>query len=1466
MPNVRRIITDPDTIRNSIHRNVTSALTAKFPIETPALRAELKNLTIEHKPISHNQQRKVIMSKGNVSDGVFADIDIIDRNSGRVINTLARHRMMNLPYFTNRYTFLLGGNEYAIMNQLRTKSGIYTRKRGNDTLESSFNLEKGANFKLLMDPETGKFKVDILHSTMPLFALLKVLGADTNQVRQVLGPELYQVNSNITEVAESNAVNTLYTKLVRYKSELGDTASKAERISQIREYFAGTKMDPETTAITLGAAHTKVDVSSLLAAAKKILQVYNDTADVDERDNLEFQKVYSVEDIVKEVLEKSTTEIVKIKAKLHAYKPTGNESEDRDKLKAIFSPTYFTNPLRNFITTSSISRLPSQINAMEMLDTASIVTRLGEGAIQSEDAVPESTRAVNYSYMGTIDPIAAPESSKIGIDNRFTITALKGDDNEMYKEVRNMRTGQMERLRLIQLFDKNVGMPDEIYARGKGKPSDMVPAVHKGKLVKVKRSQLDYQIDTPHDLNTITTNSLPFINSNQGNRLVMGSKHLTQALPLKQRDTRLVEAVMPSLNVGSTMDIVGSFLEPHAPVNGTVSKIDEDYIYITDKDGAEHKADYQHNTPMATKTMLHNVLSVKPGDKVTKGQSLGDSNFTKDGKLALGRNLKVAYMPYKGMNHEDGIVVSRTAAKKLTSVHSDRITVTMDRTRTLDKAKFISQFPTTYTAEQLRNIDNNGIVRKGVLVQDGDPLILVMGDASESRMNQTLGALHKSLMRPFRDESEKYEGGYPAEVVDSLKSGNTVSVLLKVEKPAGVGDKLSGSYGNKGVISLVKEDDQMPIGEDGSPMDAVFTSASVISRINPAQILETALGKVALKTGKAYEIENFAHKDNVQFVQDELKKHKVNDKETLIDPETGRHIPGIFTGVQHMHKLFKTSDANYAGRGIDGAHDQDEGPVGSGEFGPKALGGMEVNALISHNARHLLKEGAILRNGKNMNFWNVFQRGGNPQMPVEKKSFNKFTSLLNQAGIRLDRKGNELITGPLTDEDVLGMSSGEIKDARRLDAKLAPEAGGLFDVNATGGMGGTKWSHIHLAEPVMNPVFEDCVRALLGYNGRQLEDAFAKDGGKSLRDKLNAINVPQLLKESEDALDDPKLKGDTLNKMVKKVKYLRALNQRGLKAGDAYMLENIPVTPPVMRPITIGKTGDKLENDANLLYRNLILENNTFDKIRGEQGMQKETEETRKSLQNSVRELVGTMSPQSPQLKNSGVKGALQFISGDQPKHGFFQKKVVYSKMNLSGRATISPDTTLELDEVGLPEDMAWSMYKPFIIRQLTQLGYGAMQARTEVDNKSDIAKKILEDELKKRPVIINRAPTLWKHGLMAAKPQLRSGKNLQINTLWESGYNSDFDGDAMQVHLPVSDEAIADANNMLPSKLIFSDKKKGDLLMAPKIEPIMGLYKVTQNLGRPLTGTVHKFPNESEAWKAYNAGRLKATDLVEIG
>ncbi len=1470
MANIRSIIADPSEIREAIHSRVLEAVKAKFPIVSNNYKAVLKDVTIKRTELTSSQEAETRLSSGNAPDGVFADIDILDRN-GKAVASLTNHRLLNLPYYTNRYTMLLDGNEYSIVSQMRTKSGVYTRKRGNDELESAFNLAKGANFKLIMDPDTGVFKVDMLGSTMPALAVLRILGAGPSDIQSAIGDELYKKNDNVSPAQMDRTRNTLYDKLVQYKaSGSGEHASAEEKNAAIRNYFAGTSIDPETTELTLGKAFSNVNALTLLEAMKKMLSVYKGEEDIDERDNLEFQKIYTVEDLLKEVIDKAPDIVPHIKRKLDAYKPAADASENRKALRNVFSPVYFTKPIQNFITGSTLSRIPSQINPMEFMDSASIITRLGEGGISNETAVPFGTRGVHNSYLGIIDPIAAPESFKIGIDAHCTMGARKGDDNEFYKRVLDCKSGQIKNMRVIELYDKHVGFPDPGYVKDK-KPGDIVPALYRGKIEKIKRSALDYQIPSPHAMSTYTTNTIPLMNANQGNRLLMGDKHIQQSLPLLEPEKRLVTSV---IGKDSVENVVGQWALPKSPVDGTVERVDKDRIIVRGTDGKKYDVDYDRNFPLATKTFLDNTVIVKAGDKVSKGQRLAESNFTKDGTLTMGRNLSVAYMPYMGLNHEDGVVVSESTAKKLTSVHADKFSLQLGDDIVCDKRKYAAMFPTQFTADQLKELDDDGVVREGAVLHAGDPVILAMKSSGDSRQNQVLGLLHKSLIHPYSDISEVYEEQFDGEVTGVQKTSQQITVMVKVAKTLQVGDKVAGSYGNKGVCSKILPDDQMPQDGDGKPLDVVLTSMSVISRINPAQTLESTLGKIAKKKGITYEIENFSKPDYVEFVKNEMKKHNISDRETVTDPVTGKKMPGVFVGVQHFHKLFKTSDSNFAGRGIDGPHDQDESPTGSGFSGPKALGGMEVNALLAHNARSVLRESTMLRGSKNADFWKAFQMGMNPNFPNEKKTFSRFVATLKQAGINVTRQGDDIVAAPLTDKDVLEMSSGPItwendgtsSRGLMLRAKTyAPEPGGIFDTMTTGGLKGTKWSHVELVEPVVNPVFTDAAKTLLNMSTKDMNEAMLGKGGSFIRSELNKIDVASELKKTESEMNSGKLTKGALNTAVKKVGYLRALKETGLKPGDAYVLSVVPVTPPIMRPVSIGRSGDSMENDANKLYSALIQVNNSFKNAKRTNLNASDMRDNRKALNESMGVLTGVIAPTEAKMRARGVKGALDFIAGDVPKYGYFQRKVIYGKMNLTGRSTITPDTTLGLDEVGLPEKIAWELYKPFITRKLAQMGYNPLQAKDQVEKRTPIAKKVLEEEMAGRPVIINRAPTLWRHGIMAAKPVMRSDTNLHVNSLWESSLNADYDGDAMQIHLPVTDDAVKDARNIMPSKQLFSDKKKDDLLQVFGREPVTGLYVATANVGRTAIGNVRRYPNVDAAWKDYYAGKLKMTDLVDI-
>lgn len=287
-----------------------------------------------------------------------------------------------------------------------------------------------------------------------------------------------------------------------------------------------------------------------------------------------------------------------------------------------------------------------------------------------------------------------------------------------------------------------------------------------------------------------------------------------------------------------------------------------------------------------------------------------------------------------------------------------------------------------------------------------------------------------------------------------------------------------------------------------------------------------------------------------------------------------------------------------------------------------------------------------------------------------------------------------------------------------------------------------------------------------------------------------------------------------------------------------------------------------LVSDANYMYRDAFIANDQLGTAKGALPPE-EIAKARAYLYDATKAVFGLGDPVSPQLQARGAKGFISTISGEgSPKSGFFHAKVLKRSQDVSGRGTIVPDLTLNMDQVGLPEDMLWQMYQPFIVRGLVQQGYQAVTAKEMVEQKHPAAHAVLMRETTTRPVMINRAPTLHRFGLIGAYPIPVAGKTIRVSPFIEKGMSADYDGDTLMIHAPVTDAAIKDVKSMTMSNLLFGDKTKSELMVFPQHEAIMGIHA-----GSKMNGTTARhFKTEKEAIAAYNRGDIKSTDTVSIG
>lgn len=1801
------IFVEADVRRDQIRKKAVQGIQNAFPFVGKRYTVDVRDIQVHPADISPASHKNALLHAKTLSEPVRGTLLLRDNQTGKVVQQLPRFNLLQLPYFTNHHTFVVNGNSYNVSNQLRMRPGIYTRKRRNEALEATFNLAKGDNFRMSMDQEKGLFNLEYGASKIPLYPVLNKLGVSDEEMAKYWKPELVEVNRKAFADKADRYIDRLYNRMVRpaYRKEGEDQVQAIGRI------YDSTVLDPRVTQKTLGKKFTKVTPEAMLSASDKLLRAYKEGVDFDERDDLAYKHLKSADDFI--------AERIMLEARGLKNKVLSKIERGKSKLDAVpASP--FTRSVRNFLSTSALSSNPDQINPIEILDASVRVTSLGEGGISTERAVPKEARRLHTSHLAVLDPVRTPESGRAGIDLRTTIYAGRDEEGNLYSRLWDTKRNRLEWVPVEKMTENAVAFPQQRLTGARGN----VDAVYENRIQSLPASKIRYKIPNVASMYSPSSTLIPFIESTDGNRQTMASKMNTQALPLVYSEPPLVQVQgRMGGRVDSMEHELGALVSPRAPVDGIVTAIRDGYVHIRPhvKTAAvgSAKVPYYDNFPLASKTFIHHDLKIKPGDEVRAGQVLADSAFTKDGTLSLGTNLNVAYVPMRGMNSNDAIVISESAAKKLTSQHMYRIGEDLDPNVAASTTKHKSYFGNKYSKEMYDKLDPDGVIKPGMKVRAGDLLIASVRKSELSPEAQMLGKLHKSLVKPFRDAGTTWDKDYEGEVIDVAKAGRKIRLTVKTNAPMGIGDKLcytedteiltkdgwkpvadvtvndvcytitvdgnielhepvavhhyptagrlyelrsqqvdlrvtenhnlfvkmrnsdnfalipasdafgkrcrhrkdgiwtadtpetfdlpelefptsgkgcrsvekaavrykelnvrnwlrflgaylangyaitttkdgrthdyrvhlctirgqqhsvsgdqhawvgsildelgftynarevdyiihskqlvdylkqfghakdkyipeevfswgkdaaewileglvgcdgckmssgclrydtisprlagdiqrlalhagyaanirtdppsnpkwstrysmgfvkarchpevnhghsktqngqsestyvsdepvygitvtnntlyvrvngkpvwsgnSGKFGDKGVISAVIPDNQMIQDENGNPIDVAISPASVISRINPGQILETALGRVAQKTGKPILVDNFSGKNNVKWVKSELKKHNLKDTETIFDPITGKKIPNVLVGPRHMYKLFKSTDTNYSARGIED-YDVNQQPTSGGPTGSKSVGRLVFNALLAHDARNVLRESAALKSQKNDEWWRAYQLGL-PLPPLKTTfAYDKFGAMLAGAGVKMNKTDNQISVGPLTDRDTEKMSAGVVKSPLFVRAKdLRPEKGGLFDPVLTGGPNGTKWSHFDLTEPMISPTMERPVKWLLGMKQSEFDSIMHDEGGRGFQKRLSKLDIENEERATLESLK--KLKGPARDQAVKKLKVIRNLQANQVRPETAFVVNKVPIVPPAFRPIIPGKQGDLQINDANYLYRDTMLAN---DMLKESKGLPENVVgDARRHLYDSMRALYGDADPVSPQLKARNVKGFLSRLAGTGagPKHGFFHSKLLAKRQDLSGRGTIAPDPALAMDEIGLPEMMAWDMYRPHITRGLVQRGYKAVDARKLIDDKSPVAKGILNNEIRNRPVLVNRAPSLYRYNVLAAYPKLVTGKTIRVHEMLAPIMAGDFDGDAVQIHLPATTEAAEDARKMTLPNMLLSDQEKFTLSKAaPQQEAIAGVYAATT---AKRTGKKRTFTNKADAWAAYHRGEIELGTPVEI-
>jgi DNA-directed RNA polymerase beta' subunit len=498
------------------------------------------------------------------------------------------------------------------------------------------------------------------------------------------------------------------------------------------------------------------------------------------------------------------------------------------------------------------------------------------------------------------------------------------------------------------------------------------------------------------------------------------------------------------------------------------------------------------------------------------------------------------------------------------------------------------------------------------------------------------------------------------------------------------------------------------------------------------------------------------------------------------------YIDDVSTGYIFQYKLKHMAESKKGSRST-GDYTMEGTPLKGGAEGARRFGSMEWGALIGHTGveSEIAKDAKLVRGQMNHEFWQKVRNGETPDKPGIPLVHKKFFAHLQAAGINLEDRGKTIHFFGATDEDIRKLTRNrQVTAASTYDAKdLRPIKGGLFDPNIFG-ENGDQWGYYELPEPILNPMMSKSIQSILGWKQSEmqevLEGARSVDGKVGTEAVMAALDKMDLDKELRDTKALLKSKSTPLSKrsdLAKKYRALYAIKENDKHPND-FFLTRIPILPPRYRAVSIIGNDVGIVSDANFLYKKMIDAVEDFNEAK-QVLPQEELLDARKNLYNSIEAVIGLKDPADPKLQSKKVEGVLSWVTGkSSPKLGSVQRKVFGATVDIGGRNVISPDNSLALDEVGISEETAWSMYEPFVVRKLRQRGMSMTGAVDAVLNRDREAFKALEECLEERPLLINRAPTLHKYSIMACKPKITKGNTLHVSPAICKQFNADFDGD----------------------------------------------------------------------------------------
>ncbi len=947
--------------------------------------------------------------------------------------------------------------------------------------EKAFEIQNaGINeiFVLVKDEEAGEIRHKIIGNNTVDFAAV----SSHNPKTYGLLPTIYYPNfvfsKKLAEEAEKDGAEAVADRYVDeinalyYTQEKRDTSDEKPEEKKNREkravnrvrFVAACKLFHEylnAPERTLGKEekkairplvekldHKHITVDDIIASISTNIDLRYHIGTVDNIDHLGNRRVRSVGELLQNQLRVGIARLERlIKERMATQDPMEVTPSSLINIRPVSAA------IREFFGSSQLSQFMDQTNPISELTHKRKLSALGPGGLNRDRATFE-VRDVHHSHYGRMCPIETPEGQNIGLISSLATFARVNEYGFIMSPYRKVvhtydENGKVTSTRVTdEVHYLTADEEDKYFVAQANEPLDeeghfknqMVGCRHQDLITELSCDKMDYMDVSPKQLVSVATALIPFLENDDTNRALMGSNMQRQAVPLLKTESSIVATGVEAAIARDSGVMVT------AKEAGVVIGAASDMIRIREDSGIVTEYPLKKFERSNQGTCLNQKPIVSTGDRVAKGEIIADGPSTNNGELALGKNILVGYMEWEGYNFEDAILLSEKLVQDdvFTSIHIEEYE-TEARDTKLGAEEITRDIPNVGD-DALKDLDEDGIIRIGAEVHGGDILVgktTPKGETELTPEERLLRAIFGEKAREVRDTSLKVphgEGGvivdvkiFTRENKDELQPGvnKVVRVYIAQKRKIQVGDKMAGRHGNKGVISRVLPQADMPFLADGTPLQILLNPLGVPSRMNIGQVLEVHLGYVCKQLGwkiatpvfdgaTEADIEQLFKENNILNPEG-----KVDGKFQVFDGRTGEPFENRVTvGVQYMIKLIHLVDDKIHARSIGPYSMITQQPLGGkAQFGGQRFGEMEVWALEAYGAAHILQEILTVKSDDIVGRVKTYEsivKGNNISEPGIPEAFKVLLKELQSLALDvrvLTENDSELILHEFEDED-----------------------------------------------------------------------------------------------------------------------------------------------------------------------------------------------------------------------------------------------------------------------------------------------------------------------------------------------------------------------------------------------------------------------------------------------------------------